>query len=153
MSHHVGLTTKKLHVKLWIFRAVLFMQALRQFKRPFATAVSSELSLHFTSPQLTWELLYLPCHAAQTARRALSDVLSTGQAMSKGKCCKVMVSVIFCANIRITAFFVCADLLHESQDEWVVSYFIYLILNRKQFFLSASVIELQLLQHYIGLGR
>lgn len=64
-----------------------------------------------------------------------------------------MVSVIFCENIRITAFFVCADLLHESQDEWVVSYFIYLILDRKQFFLSASVIELQLLQHYISLGR
>lgn len=86
--------------------------------------ISSELSWHFTSPQSTWELLYLPCHAAQTPRRALSNVLSTGQAMSKGKCYKITVSVILHESIRTTAFLCVCWSSWESR--WLNSFILHL---------------------------
>lgn len=48
----------------WMFRDFLLIWASRQLKWPFAAAVPSELSLHLTSLQSVWELLYLPlpCH-------------------------------------------------------------------------------------------
>lgn len=86
-----------LRVKQQIVRAVLFIQASRQFKWLLCSSIRAVITSYFSPDSMRASVpFHAMSHKLQEGHSG--NVLITGQAMSKGKCCKFTVSVISCGN-------------------------------------------------------